>query len=198
MTVYSVKQLLSDKIKIGSEITLKGWVRNRRDSKAGISFISISDGSCFAALQVVAGSNLANYTTEVLSLTKDCALIVKGQLVASAGSGQQVEVQAQQIQVTGWVENPETYPISPKRHSVEYLPAASCQRRLPARAPAGRPGTRVGVFRWPESKFPLRHGRYAHSRRGIPPLPHPSRSTIPPGRCAIAGSSAAPATRPSN
>jgi asparaginyl-tRNA synthetase len=121
MAVYSVKQLLNESISIGSEVTVRGWVRNRRDSKAGLSFIALSDGSCFDTIQIVAENKLANYASEVLSLTKDCALIVKGELVESEGGEQKVEIQAQQIEITGFVENPDTYPVSPKRHTVEYL-----------------------------------------------------------------------------
>lgn len=121
MTIYSVKQILNDAATIGSEVTVRGWVRNRRDSKAGLSFVSISDGSCFEAIQVVAAASLANYNSEILSLTKDCAVIATGQLVESLGGGQKFEIQATQIEVTGFVENPDTYPVSPKRHTVEYL-----------------------------------------------------------------------------
>ena len=121
MTVYSVKQLLASAAPVESEVTVKGWVRNRRDSKAGLSFVSISDGSCFDTIQVVAEKNLANYESEVLSLTKDCAVIATGKLVASLGGGQKYEIQASNIEVTGFVESPDTYPVSPKRHTVEYL-----------------------------------------------------------------------------
>jgi asparaginyl-tRNA synthetase len=121
MAVYSVKELLNDSSVIGKQVTVRGWVRNRRDSKAGLSFVSVSDGSCFATIQVIAESSLPNYTSEVTNLTKDCAVIIEGTLVASQGGGQSVEIQAQSVTVTGWVENPDTYPVSPKRHTVEYL-----------------------------------------------------------------------------
>ncbi len=121
MTVYSVKQLLKDEIQIDSEVTVRGWVRNRRDSKAGLSFITLSDGSCFDTIQIIAEAGLANYGSEILNLTKDCAIIATGKLVASVGGGQSVEIHAQKIEVTGFVESPDTYPVSPKRHTVEYL-----------------------------------------------------------------------------
>lgn len=121
MAVYSVKELLNDAVGVGSEVCVKGWVRNRRDSKAGISFVSVNDGSCFDTIQVVAEVALANYTTEILSLTKDCAVIVTGTLVESLGGGQKFEIQASNVEVTGFVENPDSYPVSPKRHTVEYL-----------------------------------------------------------------------------
>lgn len=121
MTSYSVKQLLSGVVAIGSQVCIKGWVRTRRDSKAGLSFVSISDGSCAETLQAVVESKLSNYATEVLNLTKDCAVIISGELVASQGGSQAVEILASAVEVTGFVENPDTYPISPKRHTVEYL-----------------------------------------------------------------------------
>lgn len=121
MSVYSVKQLLAGNVEVGSLVCVKGWVRTRRDSKAGISFVSVNDGSCAETIQAVVENSLANYETEVLNLTKDCAVIITGELVASQGGNQSVEILAKNIEVTGFVENPDTYPISPKRHTVEYL-----------------------------------------------------------------------------
>ena len=72
-------------------------------------------------LQLVIESKLANYESEILNLTKDCAIIASGTLVASQGGGQKFEIQASKVEVTGFVENPDTYPVSPKRHTVEYL-----------------------------------------------------------------------------
>jgi asparaginyl-tRNA synthetase len=106
---------------VGSAATVRGWVRTRRDSKAGLSFVAIHDGSCFDALQAVAPSTLANYSTEVLRLTTGCAVVAHGKLVASAGKGQAVELLAETIEVVGWVDDPETYPVQMKRHSREYL-----------------------------------------------------------------------------
>jgi asparaginyl-tRNA synthetase len=106
---------------IGQKVTVKGWLRSRRDSKAGISFLAIHDGSCFDPIQAIAERNLANYQSEILGLTKDCAIEVTGTLVASQGKGQNVEIQADNVIVHGWIDNPETYPVSPKRHTMEYL-----------------------------------------------------------------------------
>lgn len=105
----------------GAAVTVKGWVRTRRDSKAGLSFIALHDGSCFDALQIVAPAALPNYESEVLKLTAGCAIEVDGELVASQGKGQSVEVQATALRVVGWVENPDSYPIAQKRHTFEYL-----------------------------------------------------------------------------
>ncbi|MCA9280171.1 MAG: asparagine--tRNA ligase [Phycisphaeraceae bacterium] len=107
----------------GIEVTVKGWVRTRRDSKAdgGLSFIQISDGSCFDSIQIVARGDLPNYTDEIAKLTTGCAIEADGILVESQGKGQSVEIQAESIRVVGWVENPDTYPVSQKRHTFEYL-----------------------------------------------------------------------------
>jgi asparaginyl-tRNA synthetase len=121
MTVLSVVQALSGADKVGTEVSVRGWVRTRRDSKAGLSFINLSDGSCFDAIQVVAPADLANYESEVRHLTSGCSLIAHGELVPSQGQGQNFELRASRIEVLGWVEDPETYPIQPKPHSLEFL-----------------------------------------------------------------------------
>jgi len=105
----------------GARVTVKGWVRTRRDSKAGLSFINLSDGSCFGALQVVAPADLKNYESEVLKLTTSCSIEADGEIVASQGKGQSVELKADAIRVVGWVDDPDTYPIAQKRHTFEYL-----------------------------------------------------------------------------
>jgi asparaginyl-tRNA synthetase len=107
----------------GTPLTVKGWVRSRRDSKAdgGLSFITVHDGTCQHPIQVVARRDLFNYESEIVRLSTGCAVEVDGTLVASQGSGQAVEVAAAAIRVVGWVDDPDTYPISAKRHSFEYL-----------------------------------------------------------------------------
>lgn len=117
----SVRAALAATASIGTVITVRGWVRSRRDSKAGISFVAINDGSCFASIQVVVPDTLENYASEVLKLSSGCAVIAAGKLVASEGKGQALEIQAQSIEVLGWVDDPETYPIAKKRHTFEYL-----------------------------------------------------------------------------
>ncbi|NUQ53870.1 MAG: asparagine--tRNA ligase [Phycisphaerales bacterium] len=102
-------------------VRVRGWVRTRRDSKAGISFVAINDGSCFDNFQVVAPSSLGNYEKEVLHLTTGCSVEAEGVIVASQGGGQAVEMQASSLRVLGWVEDPDTYPASAKRHTFEYL-----------------------------------------------------------------------------
>ena len=121
MTVVSVEHALEGRLPAGGEVTVRGWVRTRRDSKAGLSFVNVSDGSCFAPIQVVAPSSLPNYESEIRHLTAGCSLVARGTLVPSQGQGQSFEIQAEAIQVVGWVEDPETYPIQPKAHSLEFL-----------------------------------------------------------------------------
>ncbi len=121
MAKHTVVDLLGGGLAIGEAVTVQGWVRTRRDSRAGFSFVHVSDGSCFAALQVVAATDLPNYTSEILRLASGCAVTVDGRLVESRGRGQSVEVQATSVRVEGWVEDPDTYPISPKRHTFEFL-----------------------------------------------------------------------------
>lgn len=121
MDNHDIKILLSETIPLGSEVTVRGWVRSRRDSKAGFSFVAVYDGSCFDAIQAVIPGDLENYSDEVLKLTTGCSVEVTGILSASEGKGQAREVQATAISVTGWVEDPDTYPIAKKRHTFEYL-----------------------------------------------------------------------------
>src|SRR5690606_38680044 len=121
MAVVSVQQALSGTIAPGSEVTVRGWVRTRRDSKAGLSFVNLSDGSCFAPIQIVAPATLANYEAEVKHLSAGCAVIATGTLTPSQGAGQAFEIQAEAIEVTGFVEDPVTYPIQLKAHSLEFL-----------------------------------------------------------------------------
>lgn len=116
-----IKDLVGGKVPLGTPVVVEGWVRTRRDSKAGLSFINVSDGTCFAPIQVVADSSLDNYQSEVLNLTSGCAVRVEGELVASQGKNQTCEVAARKIEVVGWVEDPNTYPIQPKPHSREFL-----------------------------------------------------------------------------
>ena len=118
---YPIRDCLTGKVKVDSAVTVQGWVRTRRDSKAGISFIHLHDGSCFAPIQIVAANSLSNYQDDVLHLTTGCSIRVSGKLVASQGQGQACEIQAESIKVLGLVENPDTYPMSAKHHTLEYL-----------------------------------------------------------------------------
>ena len=120
-TPLSVKQILGGQAPADTPVTVKGWVRTRRDSKAGLSFVNVSDGSCFNPVQVVAPSTLANYSQEIAHLTAGCAVEATGIVVPSPAKGQPFEMQATEVRVVGWVDDPDTYPIQPKPHSMEYL-----------------------------------------------------------------------------
>src|ERR1700693_2477285 len=120
-TELNVRAILAGQAPKDLAVTVKGWVRTRRDSKAGISFVHVSDGSSFHPLQVVAPNTLPNYEGEVLRLTAGCAIEATGTIVPSPAKGQPFEMQASAIKVIGWVEDPETYPIQPKPHTLEFL-----------------------------------------------------------------------------
>jgi len=121
MPAIRIKDALAGRPGVGAAVTVEGWVRTRRDSKAGFSFINVNDGSCFDSIQVVAPGELQNYGSEVLKLTSGCAVECRGTLVESAGRGQKYEIRAEAIHVLGWVQDPDTYPIQPKQHSFEFL-----------------------------------------------------------------------------
>jgi asparaginyl-tRNA synthetase len=116
-----IAEILSGSLPVASEVTVQGWIRTRRDSKAGLSFLDVHDGSCFSGIQVVAPADLDNYESEVRHLTTGCSVICRGTLVESRGKGQNLEIQAAEVRVVGTVEDPDTYPVSPKRHTFEYL-----------------------------------------------------------------------------
>jgi asparaginyl-tRNA synthetase len=118
---FSVREILAGQAPKDRPVTVKGWVRTRRDSKAGISFVHVSDGSSFHPVQVVAPNTLTNYTDEVLKLTAGCAVEAAGTIVPSPAKGQPFEMQASAIKVIGWVADPDSYPIQPKPHTMEFL-----------------------------------------------------------------------------
>ena len=104
----------------GAAVTVAGWVRTRRDSKGGFSFLELNDGSCFDSLQVIADGGLPNYESDVLRLTIGSAVRVTGVLTESPGKGQRVELKATRVEVYGWAD-PESYPLQKKRISFERL-----------------------------------------------------------------------------
>lgn len=121
MTTHTIKDILTHKIEPDTEVTLKGWVRSRRTSKGGFSFIQLHDGSCFDTIQAIADGDLPNYEKEIIEITTGCSVVITGKLVAVDGRGQDREVQASSVEVIGWVDDPDSYPISKKRHSFEFL-----------------------------------------------------------------------------
>ena len=104
----------------GRSVILQGWVRTRRDSKAGFSFLEINDGSCLANIQVICDAELANYESEIQQLTAGCSVTVAGDVKPSGGRGQETEIQAAEVTVHGWAD-PASYPLQKKRHSFEKL-----------------------------------------------------------------------------
>jgi asparaginyl-tRNA synthetase len=105
---------------IGRTVRVQGWIRTRRDSKGGFSFLEINDGSSQGNLQVVADGSLANYESEVKKLAAGCSVTIEGEVRKSPAKGQATELQAKSVTVHGWAD-PETYPMQKKGHSFEFL-----------------------------------------------------------------------------
>jgi asparaginyl-tRNA synthetase len=116
-----ILDILNHQIVLDSEVIIEGWARSRRTSKGGFSFIHVNDGSSLDSLQAVADGNLPNYTSEILEISTGCAVRIHGTVVESGGKGQDREIQAASVEVLGWVDDPEHYPIAKKRHTFEYL-----------------------------------------------------------------------------
>ncbi|TPW19426.1 MAG: asparaginyl-tRNA synthetase [Elusimicrobia bacterium] len=103
----------------GAQVTVAGWVKTMRLSKGGFGFIMLNDGSSQASVQVVADKALPNYEAEVSRLLAGASVLVRGELVASQGRGQSVEIKASEVSVLGKAD--ETFPIQPKKHTLEFL-----------------------------------------------------------------------------
>jgi asparaginyl-tRNA synthetase len=121
VTGTRIAQILAGTVPVGTKVTVEGWIRTRRDSKAGLSFLALHDGSCHEPLQIVAPQELPNYQSDILRITSGCAVRATGELVASQGKGQAVELRGDSVEVVGWVDDPDHYPMQPKRHTMEYL-----------------------------------------------------------------------------
>lgn len=121
MKKITVLEILNDDCFYNKRVCVCGWVRTRRDSKCGFSFIDIYDGSCFDTIQIFAKNYLKNYEEEILKLRAGCSIMVIGFVKKSKSSFQNVEIYAEKIFVFGFVENQDTYPMSSKKHSLEYL-----------------------------------------------------------------------------
>jgi asparaginyl-tRNA synthetase len=119
MVKISVKEA-RDSEAIGRAVTLQGWIRTRRDSKGGFSFLELNDGSCLANIQIIADAKLPNYENEIKQLSPGCSVTVHGEVKESGGKGQATEVHASEVKVHGWAD-PEAYPLQKKRHSFEKL-----------------------------------------------------------------------------
>ena len=115
VTVLAARQ----KERVGESVCIQGWIRTRRDSKGGFSFLEVNDGSCMANIQVIADADLPNYEEEVQKLSAGCSVSISGEVKESGGK-QETEIQATEVIVHGW-SDPETYPLQKKRHSFEKL-----------------------------------------------------------------------------
>jgi asparaginyl-tRNA synthetase len=105
---------------VGRTVRLQAWVRTRRDSKGGFSFLELNDGSCFGNVQVIAEAALPNYQSEVLKLGAGASVTVEGDVLASPAKGQATEVKARSVVVHG-LADPTTYPLQKKGHTLEFL-----------------------------------------------------------------------------
>ena len=114
-----IKDLL-DRKEERQEVLVKGWVRTRRDSKGGFSFIELNDGSCLANIQVIAEHSLKNFLELDKQITTGSCMAITGKLVISQGKGQKMEIQSTELELYGTADA-ETFPLQKKRHSFEYL-----------------------------------------------------------------------------
>jgi asparaginyl-tRNA synthetase len=105
---------------VGKRVTLRGWVRTRRDSKGGFSFIELNDGSCQGNVQVVAAGELANYESVIKHLPTGASVVIEGEVKASPAKGQATEVHASKVELIGTAD-PESYPLQKKGHTFEFL-----------------------------------------------------------------------------
>ena len=105
---------------VGRQVRLQGWVRTRRDSKGGFSFIELNDGSCQGNVQVVAPGELANYEAVVKHLHTGASVSIDGEVKASPAKGQATEVLASRVELIGDADS-ETYQLQKKGHSFEFL-----------------------------------------------------------------------------
>ncbi|MBL9004818.1 MAG: asparagine--tRNA ligase [Myxococcales bacterium] len=104
---------------VGQQVLIQGWVRTRRDSKGGFSFLEVNDGSALASLQVIADQKLANYESEILKIGVGACVTVRGTVVESKGQKQAIELSAEEVTVLGSADA--TYPLQKKGHSLEFL-----------------------------------------------------------------------------
>jgi len=112
-----IKEVLSVSEPMES-VTVCGWVRTRRDSKA-FSFLEINDGSCMASLQIIADATIPGYEEKIMHLGTGAAIKAVGKLVPSQGKGQSWEMQAAEVEVFGNAD--ESFPLQKKRHTREFL-----------------------------------------------------------------------------
>lgn len=116
-TIVRVREALGAS-SIGRPARVQAWVRTKRQSKAGVTFVEVNDGSSLRNLQVVVPESLPNYASEIETLSTGASIVVDGEVVASPAEGQETELRAERLQVVGGSAD---YPLAKKRHSFEYL-----------------------------------------------------------------------------
>ena len=114
-----VSRVLSDG-QPGESIELCGWVRTRRDSKDGFSFVELNDGSCMANVQLIIDNTVPGYTDTIKNVTTGSSIKITGEIKESPGNKQRVEVHAGTLELLGTADV-DTYPLQKKRHSFEFL-----------------------------------------------------------------------------
>ena len=118
MPVTRIATLLKD-AEPETSITVKGWVRTRRDSKNGFSFIEVNDGSCMKNLQIVVDGDVPGYDETIKQVTTGASVSIDGTVKESPGKGQRIEIHASSLAVIGTADN--TFPLQKKGHSFEFL-----------------------------------------------------------------------------
>ena len=119
-TYQTVNDLLNLSIPFGDDVAVRGWLRSRRSSKGGFSFLQVYDGSCLQTIQAIADDKLENYDA-ITQASTGCSVEILGRLVATDGRDQDREIQATRVKILGSVDDPESYPISKKQHTYEFL-----------------------------------------------------------------------------
>jgi asparaginyl-tRNA synthetase len=118
MVTNSIEKILATG-KVGATITVKGWIRSKRESK-DFAFVDVNDGSCMANIQVVIAQTVPDYANQIKRLSTGASVEFQGNLVESPAKGQRVELQATALEIFGESDS-ETYPLQKKRHSFEFL-----------------------------------------------------------------------------
>ena len=119
MKLTRIASLLND-AEFEKHVIVKGWVRTRRDSKKGFSFIELNDGSCMKNVQIVVDDSIPSYAETIKSVTTGASVSIEGTVKESPGKGQRVEVHATSLQVIGKAD-PDSFPLQKKGHSFEFL-----------------------------------------------------------------------------
>ena len=143
---------------VGKAVTLQGWIRTRRDSKGGFSFLELNDGSCLSNIQIVADAKLANYESEIKQLSAGCSITVRGEVNASGGKEQATEIHAAEIIVHGWAD-PEAYPLQKKsafvREAPRMGPPAAADQYVRRGRPRAKSDLSIDSRLLPGRRFPI-------------------------------------------